>query len=246
MYSNVTKDWSTSFSSIVSYKNILNISHMLYQLYYLFISFNLHNSFMKYLLFLLYDTCKIGLANWSWPKVKGKVSGGTRTKKRPPDVGLITLGLNILCPSWFPVYLSPLICVLEADPGNQHFQVFLANGLQWVEPNKWDQKREGRNVNEKVCLPYQQTKRAVPSGHQPLPTLISALRRNLSVVGVGNASHCSVLTRKIPWREERGGLQFMASHRVAYDWECMTDPTDSGILGPQTLAHSCESTKSNH
>ena len=85
MYSNVTKDWSTSFSSIVSYKNILNISHMLYQLYYLIISFNLHNSFMKYLLFLLYDTCKIGLAYWSWPKVKGKVSGGTRTKRRPPS-----------------------------------------------------------------------------------------------------------------------------------------------------------------
>ena len=60
------------------------ISHMLYQLYYLLISFNLHNSFMKYLLFLLYDTCKIGLANWSWPKVKGKVSGGTRTKRRSP------------------------------------------------------------------------------------------------------------------------------------------------------------------
>ena len=124
MYSNVTKGWSTTFSSIVSYQNILNISHMLYQLYYLIISFNLHNSFMKYLLFLSYDTCKIGLAYWSWPKVKGKVSGGTRTKRRPPDVGLITLGLNILCPSWFAVCLSPLICVLEADPGNQHFQVF--------------------------------------------------------------------------------------------------------------------------
>ena len=109
------------------------ISHMLYQLYYLLISFNLHNSFMKYLLFLLYDTCKIGLANWSWPKVKGKVSGGTRTKRRPPRCWAhYTLGLNILCPSWFPIYLSPLICVLEADPGNQHFQVFLAHGLKWV------------------------------------------------------------------------------------------------------------------
>ena len=84
MYSNVTKDWSTSLSLIVSYRNILNISHMLYQLYYLIISFNLHNSFMKYLLFLSYDTCKIRLANWSWPKVKGKVSGGTRTKRRAP------------------------------------------------------------------------------------------------------------------------------------------------------------------
>ena len=133
LYSNVTKDWSTSFSSIVSYQNILKISHMLYQLYYLTISLNLHNSFMKYLLFLSYDICKIGLANWSWPKVKGKVSGGTRTKRRPPRCWAhYTLGLNILCPSWFPIYLSPLICVLEADPGNQHFQVFLAHGLKWV------------------------------------------------------------------------------------------------------------------
>ena len=39
-------------------------------------------------------------------------------------------------------------------------------------------------MNEKGCLPYQQTKHAVPSSHQPLPTLISALRRNLSVVAV--------------------------------------------------------------
>ena len=143
-------------------------------------------------------------------------------KGGPPDVGLITLGLNILRPSWFAVYLSPLICVLEADPGNQHFQVFCP-WTPMVQPNKWDQKGEGRNVNEKVCLPYQQTKYAVPSSHQPLPTLISALRRNLSVVGVGNASHCSVLTWKIPWREECGGLQFMASHRAGYDWACMTE-----------------------
>ena len=61
------------------------ISHMLYQLYCLLISFNLHNSFMKYLLFLLYDICKIGLASRSWPKVKRKVSGGTRTNRRPPE-----------------------------------------------------------------------------------------------------------------------------------------------------------------
>ena len=124
MYSNVTKDWSASLSLIVSSQNILSIGHLLCQLCYLIIPFNLDNSFMKYLLFLLYDTCKIGQANWSWPKVRGKVNSGTGTKRRPPDVGLITLGLNILCPSWFPVYLSPLICVLEADPGNQHFQVF--------------------------------------------------------------------------------------------------------------------------
>ena len=85
MYSNVTKDWSASLSLIVSSQNILNIGHLLCQLCYLIISFNLHNSFMKYLLFLSYDICKIGLANWSWPKVKRKVSGGTRTNRRPPE-----------------------------------------------------------------------------------------------------------------------------------------------------------------
>ena len=41
----------------------------------------------------------------------------------------ITFGLNFLCPSRFPLYPSPLICVLEADPHNQHFPVFLALGI---------------------------------------------------------------------------------------------------------------------
>ena len=85
MYSNVTKDWSASLSLIVSSQNILNIGHLLCQLCYLIISFKLHNSFMKYLLFLSYDICKIGLASRSWPKVKRKVSGGTRTNRRPPE-----------------------------------------------------------------------------------------------------------------------------------------------------------------
>ena len=122
-----------------------------------------------------------------------------------------------------------------------------AHGLQWVQPNKWDQKGEGRNVNENGCLPYQQTKHAVPSGHQPLPTIISALRRNLSVVGVGNASHCSVLTWKIPWREERGGLQFMVSHRVGYDWACMAEHRLWGLRstnpGPQLWKHQVLTTR---
>ena len=111
-------------------------------------------------------------------------------KGGPPDVGLITFGLNILCHSWFLASCLPFApdCVLEADPGNQHFQVFLARGIQWVQSNKGDQKGEGRNVNDKGCLSYQQTKPAGPSSHQPLLTLISALRRNLSVVGVGNGN----------------------------------------------------------
>ena len=105
MYSNVTKDWSTSFSSIVSYKNILNISHMLYQLYYLIISFNLHN-FMKYLLFLSYDTCKIGLAYWSWSKVKRRVSGGTRTNRRPPECWAHYIWAKYSLPFLVPGFLS--------------------------------------------------------------------------------------------------------------------------------------------
>ena len=190
MYSDVTKDRSPSLSLIVSCWNILNINHKLYQLCYLILSFKVHNSFMKYLLFLSYDTCKIDLANWSWPKVKWKVSGGTRTKRRPPRCWAHYIWAKYYLLFLVPGFLSTFRpwCVLEADPGNQHFQVFLAHGIQWVQPNKGDQKGEWRNVNDKGCLSYQQTKPAGPSSHQPLLTLISALRRNLSVVGVGNGN----------------------------------------------------------
>ena len=37
------------------------------------------------------------------------------------------------------------------------------------------------------------------------------------------ATHCSILTWKIPWREEPGGLQSMESHRVEYDWASMAE-----------------------
>ena len=33
----------------------------------------------------------------------------------------------------------------------------------------------------------------------------------------GMATHSSVLVRRIPWREEPGGLQSMESHRVGHD-----------------------------
>ena len=32
------------------------------------------------------------------------------------------------------------------------------------------------------------------------------------------ATHSSVLACRIPWTEERGGLQAMGSHRVGHDW----------------------------
>ena len=43
---------------------------------------------------------------------------------------------------------------------------------------------------------------------------ISGLRRSL---GVGVATHCSILARKIPWTEESGGLQFMGLQRIKHD-----------------------------
>ena len=33
----------------------------------------------------------------------------------------------------------------------------------------------------------------------------------------GTATHSSVLTRRIPWTEKPGGLQFMGSQRVGHD-----------------------------
>ena len=70
-------------------------------------------------------------------------------------------------------------------------------------------------MNEKGCLPYQQTKHAVPSGHQPLPTLISALRRNLSVVGVekGNPLQYSYLENPM-----KSGAWWAPVHGVPQSW----------------------------
>ena len=109
-------------------------------------------------------------------------------------------------------------------------------------------RSEGRGEEcEWKSLPAISAKHAVPSSHQPLPTLISALRINLSVVGVGNASHCSILTWKIPWREECGGLQFMVSHRVGYDWACMTEHRLWDLRctnpGPQLWKHQVPATR---
>ena len=34
------------------------------------------------------------------------------------------------------------------------------------------------------------------------------------------ATHSNILAWRIPWTEELGGLQFMESQRVGYDWAC--------------------------
>ena len=38
----------------------------------------------------------------------------------------------------------------------------------------------------------------------------------------GMATHSSILARKIPWTEERGGLQPMGLQRVRHDWATNT------------------------
>ena len=186
---------------------------------------------MKYLLFLSYDTCKIGLANWTWPKVKRKLSGGTRTNRRPPEcwAHFIWAKYSAVPGSWLLVYLSPLIRVLVADLGNQHFPVFLARGIQWVQPNKGDQKGEQRNVNDKSCLSYQQTKPAGRSSHQPLLTLISALRRDLSVVGVGNGNPWQYSCLKNPMKR---GAWWATVHGVPQSWIWLSVHDWTETVGP--------------
>jgi len=38
------------------------------------------------------------------------------------------------------------------------------------------------------------------------------------LLGKGMATHSGILAWRIPWTEEPGGLQFMGSQRVGYDW----------------------------
>ena len=47
--------------------------------------------------------------------------------------------------------------------------------------------------------------------------LIPRLERYL---GVGQATHSSILAWEIPWTEEAGGLQSMGSQRVRHDGTC--------------------------
>ena len=55
--------------------------------------------------------------------------------------------------------------------------------------------------------------------------------------GEGNATHSSILSWRIPWTEEPGGLQSMGSQRVRYNWasngtplqySCLENPMDGG------------------
>ena len=38
----------------------------------------------------------------------------------------------------------------------------------------------------------------------------------------GMATHCSILTWRVPWTEEPGGLQSLGSHNIRHDWEINT------------------------
>ena len=57
-----------------------------------------------------------------------------------------------------------------------------------------------------------------------LPAIAGAIRDAGSIPGLGRsleqgmATHSSILAWRIPWTEEPGGLQSIASHRVEQDW----------------------------
>ena len=47
------------------------------------------------------------------------------------------------------------------------------------------------------------------------------------------ATHSNILTWRIPWTKEPGGLQFMGSQRVRHDWSdlaCMHDEKSNHIF----------------
>ena len=45
----------------------------------------------------------------------------------------------------------------------------------------------------------------------------------------GMATHSSILTWRIPWTEEPGGLQFTGSHTVRHDWSDLTHTHDAEV-----------------
>ena len=51
----------------------------------------------------------------------------------------------------------------------------------------------------------------------------------------GTVTHSSILARRIPWTEEPGGLQSIASQTVRHDWSYLaqthTNPGDEGDMG---------------
>ena len=54
--------------------------------------------------------------------------------------------------------------------------------------------------------------------------------------GVGNGNFSSILTRKIPWTEEPGGLQSRGSQRVEYNW---VQPARTYCIACAKLLQSC-------
>ena len=54
--------------------------------------------------------------------------------------------------------------------------------------------------------------------------------------GVGDGNFSSILTRKIPWTEEPGGLQSRGSQRVEYNW---AQPTRTYCIACAKLLQSC-------
>ena len=60
----------------------------------------------------------------------------------------------------------------------------------------------------------------ITSQGEMLPRWLSGKPTGEDSPGEGNATHSSVLTWRIPWTEEPGGLQSTGLQRVGHDWAC--------------------------
>ena len=57
----------------------------------------------------------------------------------------------------------------------------------------------------------------LPAVQEPREMRVRSLVRKIDPLEEGMAFHFSILAWRIPWTEEHGGLQSIASHRIRHD-----------------------------
>ena len=89
--------------------------------------------------------------------------------------------------------------------------------------NKFGKLRSGHRTG-KDQFSFQSQTKAMPKNAQTTAQLHSS---HMLV-----ASHSSTFAWKIPWTEERGGLQSMGSHRVGHDWSDLVVVVEHSLALP--------------
>ena len=78
----------------------------------------------------------------------------------------------------------------------------------------------GRSAGEGIVYPLQKSWASlVAQTVMNLPAMQETWVRSL---GLGMATHSSILAWRVPWTEEPGRLQSMGLQRVGYDWVTLT------------------------